>query len=412
MRKKHDMPVAATPQRGPIEVREISTPSQLEDLRLVWRDLLGRTTGAAFFRSLDWLTTYWRHYGQTQRLRVLVVSDGARTLGILPLVVRPTPTRVGTLQSLTYPLDYWGSFFGPIGNQLSVTLAAGLAYVRDAERDWDVIDLPWLHSDGEAARVATALEFVGLSACTAPHAPVALVELSDTWAHYWRSRGKHFRHGVERAARRLAQLGRVRFVRHRPGGAALGDVDPRWDLFEHCLDVTRQSWQSAAQDGVTMAHPQAVDFLRDLHDVATEQGALDVSLLYLDGTPVAFAYGYHYQGYLSIIRIGYDQRIREGAGLALVRRVFESSFEMADHTIDLGPDYIEHKRRWLTRLVESQRVTHYPLRPRPQALRYGRWLRSQWRHWQTAAAPTGGTPAAPQSPFSPPPAQESSLRYM
>lgn len=405
------MPADTASQRLPIEVRELTSVDQLEDLRLVWRDLLGRTPGATFFRSLDWLAAYWRHFGAEQRLRVLVVSDRAHALGILPLVVRPMATRVGTLQALTYPLDYWGSFYGPIGHQLSVTLAAGLAYVRDEPRDWDLVDLPWLHPDGEAARTTTALEFVGLSAVAAPHAPVALVELSDTWADYWRSRGKHFRRGVERAARRLAQLGRVRFVRHRPAGASLGDIDPRWDLFEHCLEVTRHSWQCDAQDGVTMAHPAAENFLRDVHQAATEQGAVDVSLLYLDGAPVAFAYGYHFQGYLSIIRIGYDRRVREGAGLALVRRVFESSFEMADHTIDLGPDYIEHKRRWATRLVDSQRVTHYPLKPRPQTLRCARWLRSQWRQWQHAA-PSASAAAPPQTPFDPAPEQEPSPRYM
>ncbi len=400
-------------QRGGIEVRQLTTIDELEDLRLAWRDLLGRTPRATFFHSLDWLAVYWRHFGHDQRLRVLVVSDRLRTLGILPLVVRPTQTRAGLLRTLSFPLDYWGSFYGPLGNQLSVTLAAGLAYIRDQPFDWDLIELAWLHPDGEATRTSTALDFVGLPAVAAPHAPVAVIELRDAWADYWRQRGKHFRRGVERAGRRLSQQGRVRFVRHRPGGAALGDVDPRWDLFEHCLEVTRRSWQYDTHDGVSMAHPAAEPFLRDLHEAATEQGALDVSLLYLDGAPVAFAYGYHYHGYLSIIRIGYDRRVREGAGLALVRRVIESSFEMADHTIDLGPDYIEHKRRWATRLIESARVTHYPWRPRPQVLRCARWLRTQWRHWQAeAAGPSSNAAAAPNTPFDPAPATETSQRYM
>lgn len=393
-------------------MEEFDRPEQLEDLRLVWRNLLGRTAGASFFQSLDWLAAYWRHFGAGQSLRVLSVSDKTRTLGLLPICIRPVQTPVGRLRVATYPLDYWGSFFGPVGQHTSVTLAAGLASLRDRAAEWDLLEFPWVHPDRDALRLSTALEFVGLSAVASPQAPVALVELADTWALYWRSRSKPFRRGVERAARRLAGLGRVRFVRHRPAGAAFGDVDPRWDLWEDCLEITRRSWQHDLQDGVTLSHPAAEPFLRDVHQAAAEQGALDVSLLYLDGAPVAFAYGYHYAGYLSILRIGYDRRVREGAGLALVRRVFESSFELADHTIDLGPDYIEHKRRWATRIVQSQRVTHYPLRPRTQALRVGRLLRQRWRDWQATRPP--GKPAAPlpHTPFDPPAPDESPLRYM
>ena len=44
-------------------VREINDPAELESLRLTWNVLLSQTAGASYFQSLDWLQTYWRHFG-------------------------------------------------------------------------------------------------------------------------------------------------------------------------------------------------------------------------------------------------------------------------------------------------------------------------------------------------------------
>ena len=49
------------------------------------------------FQSLDWLICYWNHFGDGQRLRVLVVMSQGAPIGILPLIVRRKSTRAGRL---------------------------------------------------------------------------------------------------------------------------------------------------------------------------------------------------------------------------------------------------------------------------------------------------------------------------
>ena len=112
------------------EVIELTSVSELEDQRLLWSSLLAQTQGASFFQSLDWLICYWNHFGDGQRLRVLVVMSQGAPIGILPLIVRRESTRAGPLRVLTYPLHDWGSYYGPIGPHPSATLLAGLGYVR------------------------------------------------------------------------------------------------------------------------------------------------------------------------------------------------------------------------------------------------------------------------------------------
>ena len=62
------------------QVVEINDPAELAGYRLLWTKLYSETAGASFFHSLDWLETYWRHHGDRQRLRVLLVyAAGARS---------------------------------------------------------------------------------------------------------------------------------------------------------------------------------------------------------------------------------------------------------------------------------------------------------------------------------------------
>ena len=111
-------------------VSEINHIDQLAQFRPEWQELLRQTPAASFFQSLEWLEVYWRHFGQRQKLRVLVHFADDRPRGILPLVVERGRSKVGPVRTLTFPLHEWGSFYGPIGPEPEQTLTAGLEHIR------------------------------------------------------------------------------------------------------------------------------------------------------------------------------------------------------------------------------------------------------------------------------------------
>lgn len=362
-----------------IHVHEIRDFADLAGLRLLWQSLLAQTRRATFFQSLDWLEPYWRHFGDDQRLRVLVVGAGDETLGIVPLVVRTAMTKVGRLRVLTYPLDDWGMFYGPIGPQPAATLAAAMQYLRSRPRDWDLLDLRWVDRDGsDHGRAQNAMRHAGWQPLEQTGAQGAAIDLSGSWPAYWSARGHHWRNNVGRSEKKLAAEGEVSYVRYRPEGAACGDDDPRWDLYEACEAIACDSWQGASQTGTTLSHASVQSYLRDAHERAVHAGAADVNLLYLSGRPVAFIYNYHYRGRLYGLRMGFDAAAtKAGAGSVLMRRVIEDSFERGDDHFDLGPGSLKCKRPWQTTLEIAYRYTHFAPAPRAQALRWKRTF-DQW----------------------------------
>ncbi len=120
------------------------------------------------------------------------------------------------------------------------------------------------------------------------------------------SRTSHWRTNVRSNLKKLAKLGPVEYVRYRPRGAAFGESDARWDLYDTCVKLAARGWQGSRTDGTTLSHPQVREYLRSAHETAVRFGAADINLLYVAGEAVAFAYNYAYRGHVYGLRAGYD----------------------------------------------------------------------------------------------------------
>jgi CelD/BcsL family acetyltransferase involved in cellulose biosynthesis len=340
-----------------MDIREFNSIEELSPLRPVWRTLLDETPRAQFFQSLDWLEAYWKHYSGTQRLRVVVIEDGGTITGILPLVVRRERTKIGSLRFLTYPLDFWGSFYGPVGPKPDEVWAAALDYFRSTPRDWDVLEPRWVGIvPEECCRLQELLREAGMEPVVTSFDSTAVIDLVGTWDEYYNQRTAKWRNNYRRWSRRLAELGEASYLRYRPEGGQ--DCDPRWDLYDQCLALAQTSWQGASQSGTTLSHSSVADFLRDVHQAAARCGCLDLNLFYLNGRPIAFEYNYHFRGQVFGLRIGYDPEFKSiGAGNLLYARMIEDSFRRGDWRCDIGPGTLDAKRHLWTSVLPIYRLS-------------------------------------------------------
>jgi len=373
----HLAPAPAGKAKQVFSVTEINNLAELSSYHLQWQRLLAVTPQATFFHTLGWLTSYWEHFGERQKLRVLFVHAQGELVGIVPLVVRQERTRLGPLRVLTYPLDHWGTFFSPLGRQQALTLWAAMKHIASGRRDWDLVDVRWVDRDGvDRGRTPRAMMLAGLRPAERRMHEVSQIDLAGSWDAYWRGLDGHWRNNVRRSEKRLALQGRVTHVRYRPAGSACGDDEPRWDLFEACVSVARASWQHRVRGGGnTLSHPGVSEFLRTAHLAAVKAGAADINLLYVDERPVAFAYNYVWCGAVYGLRTGYHEELGQaGAGSVLMARMLQDSFARRDATFDLGPDETHIKRHWTTYVKGSYQYTYYSWGLRAQALRWRRRL--------------------------------------
>ncbi len=375
------------------EIFEINDLPTLLTYRSLWQSLLEETTDACFFQTLDWLEVYWAHYGSHQRLRTLIVYEHGQPLGILPMVVRRERRKVGEVAILTYPLDDWGSFYGPIGPCPEATLAAGLKYFAESQRDWDQLDLRWVADEPVSrAQVESALAQAGLPTRNAVRTTTAEIEIEGTWDHFFQKQPSKWRNNFRRWQRRLAEQGEITFLRYRPAGSAAGEGDPRWDLYDACEKIAQRSWQGSSQTGTTLCHEEVRPFLRDLHAAAARAGGVEINLLLRNGEPIAFAYNYHYRGNVFGLRVGYDpDAARDGAGNVLNAYALEDSIRRGDRVYDMGPGSLEYKRHLATRFVSVLQYTHFNRASVKGQLLYAA---HRARHWLRQRKERAGAPQA------------------
>lgn len=372
-------------EKGEIRIDEIRTLNELRSIEHTWWSLLEQTPGADYFRTPHWLETYLEHFGDEITLKILVISEDGRTTGILPLVVAPFRCSLGQFRVLTYPLDWWGTFYGPIGPNPNQTLCLGLEWVQKQPQDWDFLELRFV-DDGSHEQVH---QTVFAPVVKEPAFHCARIDLSDTtWETYLDSRRKSWKTNIRRTENKTKKLGEVEHLRYRPAGTETGDNDPRWDLFDECSRLSRLSWQGRSDNTKTFAHPNVDAFLRDVHHKAVSTGHIDMNLLMVDGKAIAYHYGYHYRGYFSSLRLGFDPEFsKQGAGTVLTSRMIQDSIKRGDHTFDFLPDCLKAKLPWQTSVDVGYRHTHFPSSMgRKGLLRLKRWVDRELR--KTTLVPT------------------------
>ena len=345
-------------------ITELNQIEQLGDIREVWDQLLSLTPQATFFQSLEWLEVYWKHYGAKQQLKVLTVQHGGEIVGIVPLVVRKERTKIGTLRYLTYPLDYWGSFYSALGADPHAILAEGLEFLRKSRRDWDLIDLRWLGvTPTDCQQTADLLTATGETPVCHLLDQTAVIQMPENWEAYLASRTGKWRNNLKRWQRKADELGEVTYLRYRPEG------DPRWDLFDQCVAVAEASWQGDSSDGTTISHESIQPFIRDCHEAAAARGCVDLNLMYLNQKPVAFGYNYCYQGRVFGMRVGYDPAVKScSAGSLMYAHMISDACHRGDDYFDLGPGSLDCKRQVWTDVLPIYRLTCYRKYSLPQQL--------------------------------------------
>lgn len=362
-----------------LRVLEINEPEALSHVRGNWQRLWEATQDATFFQTLEWLQIYWKHFREDKKLRVLLVLDDQRLVGVVPLVVVNESTRLGNMRVLTYPLSDWGTHFSLLAADPQVTLRRALQHIQETPRDWDMLDFRWLaESDLELNLTAGAMADAGYSADQGVWNETVLIDFEGTWDEYLRARSPKLRSDIRRNLKRFEQTNRVTLERYRPQGKLVGDCDPRWDLFRQATRIAEQSWQGHSTTGTTISHRAIRSYIKDCHIAATELGMLDLAILYFEDRPVGFCYNYVSDGRVFGLRRGDAPEARNhGLGTVLTAMLIRDSFDRGDKHLDMGPGSFEAKRRWMTRIATVGRMTHYPLvAPRVQLLRLKHWWKA------------------------------------
>ena len=308
--------------------------------RTLWNRAVHGSVDDNIFLTWEWLSAWWKHFGDKKRFLVIAVTDDTRIMAAAPLMTS-TYSRFGLkltkLQFIGTPQSDYQGLLLTRGRQELAT--AVIEYAHDAAPDWDLIELGGIPETFETARIlgqtATAPWKLGQhmqSQC--PYIP-----LPSTFDNYFDTLSLHFRKNLKTRERSLARDYDIDFRVLENFDAICG---PMRVLFE--LHGKRR----AMKDEVGIfSHPAVRNFHLDVAKSFAERGWLVVALLTSEGEPIAAQYAFRYANRLYCYQAGFDpQYSKYGVGSLLEMYLIRHCIREGLREYDFGLGDEPYKMQW------------------------------------------------------------------
>jgi CelD/BcsL family acetyltransferase involved in cellulose biosynthesis len=261
---------------------------------------------ANVFATPEWLTLWWKHFGEDRPLRIHAVEGSGRVVALLPLYLwRGRAPR--TLRFLGHgPSDVMGPVCAPADRPAAAAALEGAL----ADGGWDVLLAERLASPDVLPAGLGAREV------QSEGSPVLRIE-GMSWDDYLAGKSSNFRQQVRRRERKLAAEHELRF--------RLSDDPDRLDAdLEVLFRLHEERW---AEEGSGALRERRAAFHREFARVALERGWLRLWLLELGGRPAAAWYGLRFAGRELYYQAGRDPAFeKQAVGFVLLVHSVREAF--------------------------------------------------------------------------------------
>lgn len=321
-------------------VLEINDLATLSELQMVWRELLGKTPQPAFSQTLEWLTLYWQHFGEQERLRVFCLDEEGETAGLTVLVERT----VRGLRELTLPC-VGGEALWHLGTNPAKQWQAVVKHLRAELSRKHVLDLRGVPDPN--GQINSALHAAEVKVQSQPWTSSTTVRWPQGFESLWAKVSPSIRSLVEFGEQKLAAIGPTNFVRFRP--QATDRTGPRFpdELYQDCLNIALNDESQLTRADSVMNAPERHLFLRDLLPWAWQHSAADLCLLLSGTRPIAFRFHTQIRGHLRTVWTGVDAEFRQlPLATLLLYRTLRDSGRRGDKELDLGPTHADVAHDW------------------------------------------------------------------
>jgi len=339
-----------------VRVTLVHDESDLLALRGEWDALLRSSRSDSLFLTWEWISTWWRLYGDGRALHVLSArDDGGRLIGLAPLM------RVHRRLLGVWPfeaLEFIGQGADVTPEHLDFVAAPGLeadvveAFARQicACEGVQLVDLrPLSTVSPNLTYLERALAPAGGQVRRVPDSVCPVLMLPDTTEQFLQSRSRNYRKKIREYERRCARDFSLRLR------CSLTAAELHRDMAV-LIDLHHRRWQGRSR---AFESPRYVAFHQQIAELAFERGWVRLFTLEADGTPVASLYCFSYGDRYYFYQAGRDPRFaRHRVGLVIMHRVVLEAIKEGARVFDFLGGREEYKYRWAESDVTCVRLQY------------------------------------------------------
>ena len=289
-------------------VRVVTEWGEFESLAGIWYELI-QDVGSdnSIYLTHEWLSTWWRHFGEGKKLNILLIEKQGQVIGIVPLM--RTEYRIGLLRVRALETigseycNYVGLVRSGNGEEAITTL---IAYLEDElVKNRLVLLLALVPEDSKVLallRSGSHLLSENLAVQERVTTLAPYVALPATWDEYYHSLRRKLRQKLRRAFQSLQEAHSVQFQE-------CNEDNLKYMLSEF-FDLHRRRWGSV-NTGRWFSDPRMRAFYEDIATQFIKKGWLHFSSLNIDGRMANAQYGYVYNHKFYAVTTARDTRYAE-----------------------------------------------------------------------------------------------------
>jgi CelD/BcsL family acetyltransferase involved in cellulose biosynthesis len=362
-----------------MKLRLVDTESEFDALEAEWNRLADRTS-ASIFSSFDYTRIAWKHFHKpTDRLFILVLSDGPSIVGIAPFYITRCKRRGISYRSMRFIAAWEGDRPGVLAAEGQDAFWPEILLFLNNECDsCEIVDLVEQAPEGPDGRGWGALRESGWYWEKSPDAIDYYIPLNGCWEDYVKSLDSHTRHEYHRKARRISSIS---------GGHAVERISEPGRIREglsRFIAIERQSWKADSGIGVAKDE-QHILFYQDLLYHLAENGRAVLYILVGGGQDMAANMVFVQKDVVYSRHLAYAQpHAFFSPGVLLHAEVFREYFGGSFKEFDMlalredGPPP-RHKTDWCKERRETVQWTGYRTRSCIRPLIFAKRLKNLFR---------------------------------
>lgn len=280
------------------------TFDQFLDARTVWDDVLQRSVDNHVFLTWEWLSTWWRFYGDKRRFLLVTVNDDNKILAAAPLMFstyRLYGLELRKIEFIATPASDYHSFL--LTEKKPEHAKMMIEHADRVAPEWGCIELQEIPEDSETARVLRSISKERPSLEERIQNLCPRILLPSVFEGYLRRLGSSWRRNMRRWERKVSRDYKMDFKIHN-------DIDTVNDAMKTIFDLHQRRWQSENESGA-FSEQRFRSFHLNVARSFAERGWLALNFLTLNDEPVAAGYAFKYRQKLFCYLSGFDPQFSE-----------------------------------------------------------------------------------------------------
>ncbi|MEM3697173.1 MAG: GNAT family N-acetyltransferase [Candidatus Bathyarchaeia archaeon] len=276
-----------------MKVKEVDFQSLKND----WDTLLNRNIlGNNVFLTWEWLSTWWKHFGEGRKLLLLIVEDKGEIIAIAPLMLSKYKLPIfGTIKKVEFvgvgQSDY-NNFI--ILKKEAECIKFILDYLVNAVADWDWVELKEIPETSENLNYlgkvfASTQQELKLNKRVCNMCPY--IPLPNSFDMLLKKLGRNMRQNLNKYLRKIKSNHRIiEFKKYDETGFSVADA---MKLFTKLHEAR---WTAEGSGGAFKNNPCFRNFHFEVAEIFANKGWLGLYFLLVDHEPVSTQYAFEYEG--------------------------------------------------------------------------------------------------------------------